>query len=56
MSNHQLTTLQIGKKTLRKVGAFCRKNRYIQRYWVEGVLEKAVKTEKGSGSQNHRSP
>jgi hypothetical protein len=52
---NQLTTIQITKKTLRKVRAYCRKNRFIQRYWLESLLENAVKKERGAANRN-RSP
>lgn len=49
MNNYELTTIQISKKTLKKVSAYCRKNGFIQRYWVEGLLERALKSRQGSG-------
>jgi hypothetical protein len=49
-----LTTIQVSRKTLKKVRAFCRKNSLVGRYWVESVLERAVK---GRGAANrNRSP
>jgi hypothetical protein len=50
-----LTTIQVSRKTLKKVRSFCRKHNYVGRYWVESVLEKAVKKERGAANRN-RSP
>ena len=49
MKNNELTTIQISKSTLREVRAFCKKNHYIQRYWLESLLKNTVKAGKGSG-------
>jgi hypothetical protein len=52
--NKDVTTIQVSRKTLKKVRAFCRKNNYVGRYWVEGILEQAVKA-RGAANRN-RSP
>jgi len=49
-----LTTIQVSRKTLKKVRTFCRKHNFVGRYWVESILENAVK-ERGAANRN-RSP
>jgi len=57
MTTNQLTTIQITKKTLRKVRAYCRRNGFIQRYWVEDVLLRWIVGKKARGAANrNRSP
>lgn len=42
---NELTTIQISKKILARVRAHCKKEHYIQRYWFEELLDRALKEE-----------